>query len=75
MKEKLKQLKTQFNNLLLNTKREGITELINYLETTDFYTAPASAKYHYNIKGGLLVHSLNVYYELLNQSISLKLKY
>ena len=65
--EKLEQLKTKFNNLLLSTKRVGIPALIDYLETTDFYTAPASARYHYNETGGLLVHSLNVYYELKKQ--------
>jgi len=26
--------------------REGMTDLLNYLESTDFFTAPASSKYH-----------------------------
>ena len=37
-------------------------KFINYLENqTDFFTAPASTKYHLSEKGGLLQHSLNVY--------------
>ncbi|MDR0196872.1 MAG: hydrolase [Oscillospiraceae bacterium] len=46
-------------------KREGITKLLDWLETTDFYTSPASTKYHLAVEGGLLQHSLNVYDRLL----------
>lgn len=35
-------------------------EFLEWLQTTDFFTAPASAKYHLNCEGGLLCHSLNV---------------
>ena len=42
-------------------KRDGIDELLAWLETTDFYTAPASAKYHGAEIGGLLEHSITVY--------------
>lgn len=45
-------------------KREGIEELLDWLETTDFYTAPASTKYHGAYPGGLVEHSLNVYRRL-----------
>ena len=39
--------------------------MISYLETkTDFFTAPASAKYHGAKEGGLIEHSLAVYGEL-----------
>ena len=45
-----------------NIHRKGITDLINYLEQeTDFFTAPASTKYHGACEGGLLSHSLAVY--------------
>lgn len=53
--------KERFIELLRSTKREGIEDLIEWLETTDFYVAPASTKFHGNYKGGLLEHSLNVY--------------
>lgn len=45
-------------------KRDGIDALLKWLESSDFYTAPASTKYHGAYAGGLLEHSLNVYDEL-----------
>jgi len=54
--------KTQFIDLLIRTERKGIDKLIEYLEQkTDFFTAPASVKFHNNFNGGLLDHSLKVY--------------
>lgn len=35
-------------------------DFLEWLQKTDFFTAPASAKYHLNCEGGLLCHSLNV---------------
>ena len=46
-------------------KREGIDGLLNWLETTDFFTAPASTKYHLCEEGGLCAHSINVYERLV----------
>ncbi len=47
-----------------NIKREGSTQLLEYIlsDKCDFFTAPASSKYHSSFEGGLLRHSLNVYY-------------
>lgn len=45
-------------------KREGIEDLISYLEKSDFFTAPASGRYHCDHEGGLCEHSLNVYNRL-----------
>lgn len=42
-------------------KRDGIENLLDWLEKSDFYTAPASTRFHGNYSGGLLSHSLNVY--------------
>lgn len=42
--------------------RDGINDLMDYLETADFYTAPSSAKFHGNEPGGLCQHSIQVYY-------------
>ena len=65
--EKMKELKEQFDELLRSTKREGIEELILWLENeTDFYTAPASASNHGAFEGGLLMHSVAVYKYLQN---------
>lgn len=54
-------MKEQFVELLRSTKREGIEDLISFLEKTDFFEAPASTRYHGAYKGGLLEHSLKVY--------------
>lgn len=42
-------------------KRQGSQEFLEWLLKTDFFTAPASTKYHGACEGGLLLHSLNVY--------------
>ncbi len=42
-------------------KRQGADKLLEWLETTDFFTCPASVKFHSNIEGGLCMHSLNVF--------------
>lgn len=54
-------MKEKFIELLRSTNRDGIENLINFLEKTDFFTAPASTKFHNSFEGGLLSHSLNVY--------------
>ena len=42
--------------------REGSAELLDYLENKcDFFTAPASARYHGSYAGGLCDHSVNVF--------------
>ena len=47
-------------------KREGADALLSYLESSDFFTAPASTKFHSNYVGGLCDHSVNVYHRLKN---------
>lgn len=46
-----------------NIKREGADKLLDYLMSrgSDFFTAPASTRFHGSYEGGLLEHSLNVY--------------
>ena len=54
--------KERFVNLFRQyIHREGAEELLNYLLSTDFFEAPASARYHSAVAGGLCQHSLNVY--------------
>ncbi len=50
-------------------KREGSEDLLNFLlsESSDFFTAPASTRYHGAEVGGLCRHSLNVYDCLCDQ--------
>ena len=47
--------------LLQSTHRENIETLIEFLEKSDFFTAPASVVHHLAYPGGLVEHSLNVY--------------
>ena len=54
-------MKQRFLELLRSTNREGMEELIKFLENSDFFTAPASTKFHGDYEGGLLEHSLKVY--------------
>lgn len=49
-------------------KRPGASELLAWLETTDFFEAPASTKHHGAYPGGLVEHSLNVCRELVSSS-------
>lgn len=60
-----------YERLLRETEREGIEDLINFIRKSDFYTAPASTRFHNCHEGGLLEHSLNVYsclYEKMNSA-------
>lgn len=60
-------LKKEFIDIVSsNICRKGIGDLMAWLETTDFYTAPSSARYHGAEEGGLLAHSLGVYKYLKN---------
>lgn len=53
-----------FAEALAVINREGVDKLIDWLETTDFYRAPASSMFHGNYAGGLVDHILHVYEEL-----------
>lgn len=45
---------------LLKTKREGVEDLIQYMEDCGFFEAPCSGGYHLACKGGLAAHTRNV---------------
>lgn len=62
------QNKERFLELCSRVKREGMSELISYLENSDFFYCPASARFHGSHPGGLLEHSLNVYDEFVRLS-------
>ena len=60
-------MKEEFIELLKQTHREGMENLIEFLKNkTDFFEAPASTRFHCSFKGGLLEHSMKVY-EILKQ--------
>lgn len=47
--------------------RDGAQELLKWLESTDFFTAPASTKYHCACANGLVMHSLSVYETMMDK--------
>jgi len=55
--EKNKEIALSF---LRSVQRTGIDSLIDYLLNSDYFSAPASTKYHNNFPGGLCLHSLKV---------------
>ena len=56
--------------------REGSDKLLQFLLSphSDFFTAPASSRFHSSYEGGLLDHSLNVYDCLVSYMNSEKAK-
>lgn len=48
-------------SLIESTRRKGAGNLINWLETSNFFTSPASTRFHGNYEGGLALHSFEVY--------------
>lgn len=56
----MENLRQQFKERLLATGREGMVAVVGHLEEMGFFEAPASAKHHLNVKGGLMMHSWNV---------------
>ena len=49
-----------------NITREGSQKLFEYLKKSDFFTAPASSRFHGNVEGVLVSHSVFVYERLKN---------
>ena len=62
-------MKEEFLNLLKTINREGMDELIKFIEKTDFFKAPASTRFHGSHEGGLLEHSMKVY-EILKHKVN-----
>lgn len=62
--------KEQFLEIFHRTiHREGSDKLLEWLESSDFFDAPASTKFHGSYAGGLLEHSLNVYRRLCDRLV------
>ena len=62
-------MREEFLNLLKSVQREGMEDLIKFIESTDFLKAPASTRFHGNFEGGLLEHSMKVY-EILKEKLN-----
>lgn len=52
-----------------NITRPGAEKLLAWLESTDFFEAPASTRYHLSCSGGLVEHSVNVYRRLYTMAL------
>ena len=63
-------MKEQIIDLLKSTNREGMDNLIDFLEKSDFYKAPASTRFHGDHEGGLAEHSFKVY-EILKEKVKI----
>lgn len=65
--EQIQKNKERFLELVFSIERpnSNLEGLINWLQNSDFFVAPASHKYHSAYKGGLCAHSLNVYDNLV----------
>ncbi len=50
-----------------NVHRPGAKELLNWLMNTDFFTAPASTKYHCACENGLVMHSVSVFNTMMEK--------
>jgi predicted HD phosphohydrolase len=48
-------------NLLLSTRREGISEVVQYLDDSGFFYRASSPNGHHNFPGGLAEHALGTY--------------
>ena len=56
-------------DLLRMIKRPGMENIIDYLLTSGYFTAPASTRYHNVFEGGLCQHSLNVTWEFSKENV------
>ena len=60
--EQIQKNRNRIIGMLRSINRPGIPELLQALDSSDFYVAPASTRFHNSYKGGLAEHSLNVRY-------------
>lgn len=65
--KELNELKNEYIEIFSkNIKRDGASELLEFLKKSDFFSAPASTQFHSAYEGGLVEHSINVYQRFLS---------
>ena len=62
----LEKNKEIFLDNLKDLQRDGVEKVVDWIEKTDFFSAPASTRYHNSCEGGLCDHSLNVYRRMMH---------
>lgn len=60
----VRQIKDYTVYLWNKVQRRGVDDLLKLLETSNYYSSPASIGKHLSIRGGLAMHQLNVYYAM-----------
>ncbi len=60
VQEAPRDFKKLISEKLKSTKRDGVDELLKYMESIGFFKAPCSTRYHLAKEGGLAEHSMNV---------------
>lgn len=58
-------IKNTIERLLRETEREGIENLISWMNENGYFTAPSSSHYHLCREGGLVEHSFNVFLRMM----------
>ena len=70
----MKTLQAKFIEEIEKSTREGIPALIEFIISSDFFTAPASTRFHSSYPGGLVQHSWNVFYLMIFKARILQLR-
>lgn len=65
MKQKQAETMQIFKNYFAHINRPGAADLLQWIESNGFFSAPASKRHHGSFPGGLAEHSINVYRRLL----------
>lgn len=65
MKQKQEETMLVFKNFFTHINRPGAVDLLKWIESNGFFSAPASKGHHGSFTGGLAEHSINVYRRLL----------
>ena len=60
----------EIKKLLLSTKREDMENMIGWMENNQYFTSPASTRFHNAFVGGLKEHCVEVY-EMLTSLVKL----
>lgn len=70
-------METTIKDYLLSTNRQGIQDLISYMEYNNFFKCPCSSSHHLAKEGGLAEHSLNVLDTalMINNTLETKINY
>lgn len=58
-------VKSNIEHLLRTTRRNGMENLISWMDENGFFQAPCSTSHHLCVEGGLAEHSLNVYRSMI----------